>query len=134
LGNYFGQSSFAGYALTGRDNTVVVDKEVELAVVAALGCGFQTGAGAVLNVLRPDQGSRLVIHGAGSVGFAALLAARTLAVKTSSPLIRWRPAGLRRRLLARSPSTRPPNTPMLRSVPRRRAAPRTPPTPRVSRR
>jgi aryl-alcohol dehydrogenase len=82
LGNYFGQSSFAGYALAGRDNTVVVDKDVDLAVVAALGCGFQTGAGAVLNVLRPDPDSRLVIYGAGSVGFAALLAARTLEVET----------------------------------------------------
>jgi len=82
LGNYFGQSSFAGHALAGRDNTVVVDGDVDLAVVAALGCGFQTGAGAVLNVLRPQPDSRLVIYGTGSVGFAALLAARTLGVQT----------------------------------------------------
>lgn len=82
LGNYFGQSSFAGYALAGRDNVVVVDDQVDLSVVAALGCGFQTGAGAVLNVLRPRPDSRLIVYGAGSVGLAALLAARTLGVRT----------------------------------------------------
>lgn len=82
LGNYFGQSSFAGFALAGRDNVVVVGDDVDLAVVAALGCGFQTGAGAVLNVLRPQPDSRLIVYGVGSVGFAALLAARTLGVRT----------------------------------------------------
>jgi len=82
LGNYFGQSSFAGYALAGRDNVVAVGNDVDLAVVAALGCGFQTGAGAVLNVLRPQPDSRLIVYGVGSVGFAALLAARTLGVRT----------------------------------------------------
>lgn len=82
LGNYFGQSSFAGYALAGRDNTVVVGDDVDLAAVAPLGCGFQTGAGAVLNVLRPQRASRLVVYGAGSVGLAAVLAAVTLDVQT----------------------------------------------------
>jgi len=82
LGNYFGQSSFAGYALAGRDNVVPVGNDVDLSVVAALGCGFQTGAGAVLNVLRPQPDSRLIVYGVGSVGFAALLAARTLGVRT----------------------------------------------------
>jgi len=38
LGNYFGQSSFAGYALAGQDNTVVVGDDVDLNVVASLGC------------------------------------------------------------------------------------------------
>lgn len=82
LGNFFGQSSFAGYALAARDNVVVVGNDVDLAVVAALGCGFQTGAGAVLNVLRPREDARLVVYGTGSVGFAALLAARAIGVRT----------------------------------------------------
>ncbi|MGW0178907.1 NAD(P)-dependent alcohol dehydrogenase [Nocardia sp. NPDC003345] len=75
---FFGQSSFAGYALATEDNTVVVDPAVDPAVAAAFGCGFQTGAGAVLNVLRPAAGSWLAVYGAGAVGSAALLAARTI--------------------------------------------------------
>ncbi|MBF4998733.1 alcohol dehydrogenase catalytic domain-containing protein [Nocardia sp. BSTN01] len=74
---FFGQSSFAGYALSTADNTVVVPSDTDLTVAAALGCGFQTGAGAILNVLVPEPDSQLVIYGAGAVGMAGLLAART---------------------------------------------------------
>ena len=74
---FFGQSSFATHALTSESNLVRVDADLDLAVAAPLGCGFQTGAGAVLNVLRPDASSRVVIHGGGSVGLAAALAALT---------------------------------------------------------
>lgn len=78
LDGFFGQSSFAGYALAAEDNTIVIDPAIDLAVAAPFGCGFQTGMGAVLNALRPGPGSWLVIYGAGAVGMAALLAARTL--------------------------------------------------------
>ncbi len=75
---FFGQSSFAGYALTTADNTVVVPAGTDPVLAAPLGCGFQTGAGAVLNALRPEPGATLVVHGAGAVGMAALLAAQSL--------------------------------------------------------
>ncbi|MGS2811217.1 NAD(P)-dependent alcohol dehydrogenase [Nocardia sp. MW-W600-9] len=78
LDGFFGQSSFAGYALTTEDNTIVVDPALDLAVAAPFGCGFQTGAGAVLNALRPTAGAWLAVFGAGAVGMAALLAARTI--------------------------------------------------------
>ncbi|MGW0249190.1 NAD(P)-dependent alcohol dehydrogenase [Nocardia goodfellowii] len=74
---FFGQSSFAGYALAAADNAVVVPATTDLAIAAPLGCGFQTGAGAVLEVLRPEPDAVLVIYGAGAVGMAGLLAART---------------------------------------------------------
>ncbi|MEZ0365212.1 NAD(P)-dependent alcohol dehydrogenase [Mycobacterium sp. pUA109] len=95
LAGFFGQSSFAEYALAHPDNVVVVDAAVDKAVIAALGCGFQTGAGAVLNVLRPTSSSQLVIYGTGSVGFAALLAARAAGVER---IVAVDPAGPRREL------------------------------------
>lgn len=76
FGSFFGQSSFAQYALASADNAVVVDPTVDLTVAAPLGCGFQTGAGAVLNVLAPEYDSRLVVFGAGGVGLAAVMAAK----------------------------------------------------------
>ncbi|MGM7647750.1 NAD(P)-dependent alcohol dehydrogenase [Nocardia sp. JW2] len=78
LSGFFGQSSLAGYALSSEDNTVVVDPAIDPVLAAPFGCGFQTGAGTVLNVLRPEPGARLVVYGAGAVGMAALLAARTV--------------------------------------------------------
>ncbi|WP_101949893.1 NAD(P)-dependent alcohol dehydrogenase [Mycobacterium sp. 3519A] len=82
FGAFFGQSSFAQYALASPDNVVVVDPSVDLTLAAPLGCGFQTGAGAVLNVLTPEPDSRLVVFGAGGVGLAAVMAAKAIGVET----------------------------------------------------
>jgi len=80
FGSFFGQSSFAQYALAAADNVVVADPAVDLTVAAPLGCGFQTGAGAVLKVLNPEPNSRLVVFGAGGVGLAAVMAATAVGV------------------------------------------------------
>jgi aryl-alcohol dehydrogenase len=81
FGSFFGQSSFAQYALAAADNVVVVDPSVDLTIAAPLGCGFQTGAGAVLRVLTPEPNSRLVVFGAGGVGLAAVMAAKSVGVE-----------------------------------------------------
>ncbi|XHR27936.1 MAG: NAD(P)-dependent alcohol dehydrogenase [Chthoniobacteraceae bacterium] len=75
-GHFFGQSSFATYALATPRNTVKVPKTLPLELLAPLGCGFQTGAGTILNSLRVRRGSSVAIFGAGSVGLAAVMAAR----------------------------------------------------------
>lgn len=74
-GAYFGQSSFATYALATESNVVKVPADVALELLGPLGCGIQTGAGAVLNSLRAEAGSSIAIFGVGSVGMAALLGA-----------------------------------------------------------
>lgn len=77
-GSFFGQSSLAQHALAYADNCVVVPADLDLALLAPYGCGFQTGAGTVLNVLRPTAGQSLVVYGAGAVGLAAIAAARAI--------------------------------------------------------
>lgn len=72
---YFGQSSFAGYALAGERNAVKVPDDVDLHLLGPLGCGIQTGAGTVMNGLKPQAGASLVLLGTGAVGLAALLGA-----------------------------------------------------------
>jgi Zn-dependent alcohol dehydrogenase len=47
-----------------------------------LACGLATGAGAVFNTLRPEPGSSIVVYGAGTVGLAAVMAARNSAATT----------------------------------------------------
>ncbi|HEX5090587.1 MAG TPA: NAD(P)-dependent alcohol dehydrogenase [Nocardioides sp.] len=75
FGSFFGQSSLAEHALAYADNCVKVDPALDLELVAPYGCGFQTGAGTVLNVLRPGPEDSLVVHGVGAVGLAAVAAA-----------------------------------------------------------
>lgn len=74
-GHFFGQSSFATYAIARQRNALKVAKDLPLDILAPLGCGVQTGAGAVLNVLQPPAGSSIAVFGAGSVGLSAILAA-----------------------------------------------------------
>jgi aryl-alcohol dehydrogenase len=43
-----------------------------------LGCGIQTGAGAIMNALKPGVGSSIAVFGAGSVGLSAIMAAKAV--------------------------------------------------------
>lgn len=54
---------------------VRVPADLPATLAAPLGCGGQTGAGTVLNRLRPEPGTSLVVLGAGGVGLSALMAA-----------------------------------------------------------
>jgi aryl-alcohol dehydrogenase len=74
--HFFGQSSFATYANVVESALIPVPKDVPLESVAFLGCGMQTGAGSILNELRPPAGSSVAVSGAGAVGLAAIMAAR----------------------------------------------------------
>lgn len=74
--HYFGQSSLASHTVVGARGVVRVDRDAPLDLLGPLGCGFQTGAGAVLETLRPPAGSTLAVFGAGAVGLAAVMAAR----------------------------------------------------------
>lgn len=73
--HFFGQSSFATHANVSERSIAKVDPSVPLELLGPLGCGITTGAGTVLNVLKPATGSSIVIFGAGAVGCSALLAA-----------------------------------------------------------
>ncbi|MGE4429704.1 MAG: NAD(P)-dependent alcohol dehydrogenase [Sphingobium sp.] len=73
-GQFFGQSSFATQIIANQQNAVKVDPSVPLDLLAPLGCGIQTGFGAVLNALKVAPGSRIAIFGCGAVGLAAIMA------------------------------------------------------------
>ncbi|GAB1729545.1 hypothetical protein NU195Hw_g180t1 [Hortaea werneckii] len=76
-GMFFGQSSMSRIALVRESSCVKVEcSREELQKFASLGCGVQTGAGAILNVTKPAAGSSIVIFGGGAVGLAALSAAK----------------------------------------------------------
>ena len=74
-GHFFGQSSFSNYAVTRERNTIPVRKDAPLEILGVLGCGVQTGAGAIMNSLHPPAGSAIAIFGAGPVGLSAVMGA-----------------------------------------------------------
>jgi len=82
LSNFFNQSSFATYAVTHQNNLVHVPEDMDLKLTGPLGCGIQTGAGAVLNCLKPEPGSSIVVVGCGGVGMSALMAAKICGCST----------------------------------------------------
>lgn len=80
--HFFGQSSFATHAIATERNVTKLDPSVPLDVVAPFGCGIQTGAGAVMNALRPPAGSSIAVFGTGTVGLTAIMAARATGCTT----------------------------------------------------
>jgi aryl-alcohol dehydrogenase len=72
---WFGQSSFAEYVLVPARNAVRVDPSLPVELLGPLGCGFLTGAGAVLNSFGAGPGETVAVFGAGAVGLAAIMAA-----------------------------------------------------------
>lgn len=81
-GHFFGQSSFARFALATERNTVKIADDMPLTLAGPLGCGLQTGAGAVLNSLQVSAGESVAVFGTGAVGLAAVMAAQVAGATT----------------------------------------------------
>lgn len=91
---YFGQSSFAKLSIV-KESSIVPAKDLlrdneELKLFAPLGCGIQTGAGAILNLVKPGPDDRVLVTGLGGVGMSAVMVRTVLAAPYCSHLIRTR--------------------------------------------
>jgi len=80
--HFFGQSSFGTFALAHERNVVKVPTAAPLELLGPLGCGIQTGAGAVMNALKVRPGSSFAAFGGGAVGLSAVMAARVAGATT----------------------------------------------------
>ncbi|KAH6667001.1 hypothetical protein B0J14DRAFT_490324 [Halenospora varia] len=69
-----------GYLILSA-SCIKIDKSLDLCVMCSMGCGIQTGAGAVLNIVKPIERNvnSLAIFGIGAVGSAALMMAKVIA-------------------------------------------------------
>lgn len=79
---FFGQSSFAPYAVVHERSLVKVRKDAPLALLGPLGCGVTTGAGTVWNALDVRPGSAFAVFGTGAVGLSAAMAAKVAGAAT----------------------------------------------------
>jgi len=72
---FFQQSSFGNFTIANERYAVKLRKDVPLEHACTLACGGQTGAGAVLNVMKPKPGDSFAVFGVGAVGLSGLMAA-----------------------------------------------------------
>ncbi|GLA93274.1 hypothetical protein AtubIFM61612_010468 [Aspergillus tubingensis] len=86
FGQFFGQSSFASWTLVQEESVVNVSGLVEgredLQLLAPLGCGVQTGAGAVIKAANAQPGDTVAVLGLGGVGLSAVMGARIAGCRT----------------------------------------------------
>lgn len=91
--NCFGQSSFSALAVANERNVLKVSDDADLATLAPLGCGVQTGVGAVLRSLAAKPGEALLVIGGGAVGLSAVIGG---VLAGCSPIILVEPQAARR--------------------------------------
>jgi len=80
--HFFGQSSFASYAIVAAKNVVKVPTSAPLKLLGPLGCGIMTGAGAVLITLDVGSSDTVLVSGGGPVGLSGVMAAASTGAHT----------------------------------------------------
>ena len=71
-----GLGALAEMVVTPVSGAIKIDPSVPLETACVIGCGLQTGTGAVLNTAGVEEGATVLIMGAGGVGIAAVQGAR----------------------------------------------------------
>lgn len=85
-GSFFGQSSFASLSVVSESSVVnakdLIKTPEELQLFAPLGCGIQTGSGAIYNVAECSPTDTVAIMGVGGVGLSGIMGAKISGAKT----------------------------------------------------
>lgn len=74
--NAGGVTTFGTRTIVSENRCVPLPDGVPMDIGTLFGCALPTGAGIVLNTIRPTQDASLVIFGVGGIGLSALLGAR----------------------------------------------------------
>lgn len=67
---------FADYVVVPQECCVGLRDDLPLDVAALIGCAVTTGVGAILNTVRVEPGSSIVVFGAGGVGLSIIMGAQ----------------------------------------------------------
>lgn len=71
-------TTFSTYSVVSENRLVKKPAQMPLAAAVLFGCALPTGAGMVLNELKPSPESSVVVLGLGGVGISALVALRAI--------------------------------------------------------
>ena len=72
--NAGGVTTFNECALVSENRVVPLPEGVPMDVAVLFGCAVPTGAGIVMNDIRPKDGSTIAVFGLGGIGMSALMA------------------------------------------------------------
>ena len=72
--NAGGVTTFSEYTIVSENRCVMLPEGVPFDVAVLFGCAILTGAGIVMNRIRPEKGSTIAIFGLGGIGLSALMA------------------------------------------------------------
>lgn len=74
--NSGGVTTFAEYSITSENRLVKLPQGMPWRLAILLGCALPTGAGLVMNELKPEPYTTIAFFGLGGIGLSALIAAQ----------------------------------------------------------
>lgn len=74
--NKFMQGSFAEYVIMHKTSAVKLDDDMDVRMSGPIGCGIITGAGCVLDYIKPTYHDAIAVAGIGTIGLAVIMAAK----------------------------------------------------------
>ena len=80
--NAGGVTTFSDYSIVSENRCVKLPKGIPMDEAVLFGCAIPTGAGIVLNRIKPETGSTIALFGLGGIGMSALIALRLYNCKT----------------------------------------------------
>ena len=75
-------TTWSEHAIVSENRCVRLGREMPMDVAALLGCAVLTGAGIVLNTMRPKPEESILVWGVGGVGLSAVMGANLCGCKT----------------------------------------------------
>ena len=80
--NSGGVTTFSNYTVVSENRCVSIPKAVPLDVATLLGCAMPTGAGIVMNSIRPKKDNSVAVFGTGGIGLSAIMATKLFECST----------------------------------------------------
>ena len=77
-----GVTTFSDYSIVSENRCVKLPNGIPMDEAVLFGCAIPTGAGIVLNRIKPEKGSAIALFGLGGIGMSALIALRLYNCKT----------------------------------------------------
>lgn len=77
-------TTFSNYSVISENRAVIKPKSISFQQAMLFGCAIPTGAGIILNQVKPKPKDSLLIIGLGGIGLAALITAIALKIKKIS--------------------------------------------------
>jgi S-(hydroxymethyl)glutathione dehydrogenase/alcohol dehydrogenase len=74
-------TTFSNYSIVSENRLVIIPAKIPLDIAVLFGCALLTGAGMVLNELKPNSQMTVIVIGLGGIGLSALMALKYLNCK-----------------------------------------------------